>query len=322
MNNYISTNNPLKFFEEFFPKGFNDNFGNFFNLTTNEYTEVYHPEIMDTELLPNPKYMIECNENEDYIVYVEVFYTKDGNTGKRQLKKVLTVELEKILKQEIENALTLTNDAILERNSEDSQKTLVNILLSNMALVIDSYLPLISLKKYAPFCQSLLVEYIKKVELHYPNLISREKSTYLKYLTPKSVNASYSLNMISSKFKQLDKLLDLLKEEGFVEGSLSLELFKKAFDDKPIDKPLNIKWIKLDRKQTYLGGVTELMQQLKDKKYLGDFEGAQLSKIFVRADGSIINVVNWKSARTNTKVGKSGKRNKILYDIDYVMKNF
>jgi len=65
-----------------------------------------------------------------------------------------------------------------------------------------------------------------------------------------------------------------------------------------------------------------MIKQLHDKRYISDYTDAQLSNIFVRADGSQINVLSWKSARANTKIGKSGKRNKILEDIDYIVKNF
>lgn len=311
-DNISSINSPLKFFEFFFPKDFDRRYNNFFN--SDIYTILLDSDIGSNEYFYN---VIELKEDDGYII-VEDMYKENP----KQYKELFIDEFQYSLKHELNLSIQYTQEALLKKNSKEAQQTLLHSLLSNMAYIIDNSLPLICNQKYLPLCESILLSYIQQIEVRYSDYISREKSIYLKYLTPKSVNASYSLNMTGAKFKQLDELLKLLKEEGFVEESLSLEFFKKAFDNTPITKPLNIKWIKLDRKQTYLGGITELMQQLKDKKYIGDFDDAQLSKIFVRADGSSIKVYSWKSARNNTKPGKSGKRNNILFEIDYVMKNF
>ena len=291
-----SINNPLAFFEDFSKE---------LLLSRYSYTmaaeETHSFEIISE--IPDENKILDGATHRDYI--------------RREFERWFEINVSNTLKDEIKKSLNLTDEALLAKDSIDSQKTLVCTLFSKIASIINK-IP----SEYVSLCQPSLVDYIRKVELQYPHLISRENYTYSKYLTSRSVNAGYSLNMEDSKFKQLNKLLSLLKDEGFVEQSLSLELFKKAFDNTPITKPLNIKWIKTDRKQTYLGAITELMQQLLDKKYIKDFEDTQLSKIFVRVDDTIINVNSWKSARNNTKPGKSGKRNKILDDIDYVMKNF
>ena len=321
INNVSSIGNPLGFFEDFFSKGFDNQFGNFFKLTTEEYSEINYPETGHVTLC-NPYFMIECNEDEDYIVYVDAARAKGRDDKEHQHKKVLPVELSNILKPELENSLKLTNEAILQKNGEEAIKVFLHVLLSGMAYIIDHNLPLISLPKYIPLCESFLRSYINEVDKRHSYYISREKSTYLKFLSPKNVDVNHSLNMKSEKLKRLDELLKLLKNEEFVEQNLSLELFRKAFDNSPIKEPLGIKWIKIDRGHTYLGGITEMIRQLHDKKYISDYTDAQLSNIFARENGSQINIPSWKSARTNTKAGKNGKRNKILDDIDYIMRNF
>jgi len=319
MSSISSFENPLSFFQDFFPKGFDDKFGKFFKRPTEECTELHHP--LGVELVYNPEYMIECNEDEDYVVCELVFYCADGNIKKGYRKSVLPVELTNFLQPELKNSLNLTNKALLQKDSIESQKILIDTLLSIMVLIIENDVPSISLKKYIPLCQSLLVEYIQKVEQNHPSLISKEKTSYSKYLTPKNPTENHFLKMKTSQFNRLPVLLDALKTEGFVEKNLPLETFQKAFDGSIIETPLGIKWIKIYYSRYYYGSALELIQQLEKKKYIPEFSYKQLSNIFVQGDGTPITEEGWKEVKYRKGKAKKG-RNDILEDIEAMVKSF
>ena len=135
------------------------------------------------------------------------------------------------------------------------------------------------------------------------------------------MNDDYSLKMINSKYKRLDVLLDLLKEDGFLEPTLSIELFQKVFDGNKIDKPLNIEWTKISYKKCYYTAALELIQLLEKKKYITGYSYRQLSKIFVQNDGSPINESSWKEVSYRKENRKKGK-NPILDDISSIVNRF
>ena len=262
--------------------------------------------------------VIECNEDEDYIVYSDAILL--GNRLENcEYKKILPVELTNILQPELENSLKLTNKALLQKDTVDSQKTFIHTLLSIMALIIDNDVPSISLKKYIPLCQSLLTEYIQKVEQRYPDLISKEKTSYSKYLAPKNPTKNHSLKMIPSKFSRLSVLLEALKEQEFIEKNLPLETFKKAFDGSVLEKPLGIKWIKMSQGKCFYGSALELIEQLEKKKFIDKFNNRQLSNIFIQRDGSLI--IDWKGAKNRKNNTKKG-RGDFLEDIEAIVNNF
>ena len=310
--------NPLGFFGGFFPNGFDRDFGNFFKMTT---APSYYCPIAELEI-PNCQYMIDYDIDEGYIVVIDYDFSRtDGVIVQSKFKRCLSVELSDVLEPEIENAIKLTENAIL--SNLNAEKALLDNLLSNMAFIIDREVPKISLPKYIPLCTTILRSYISEIEIKYSRYISRNKSTYLKYLTPKNAVINRSLSMRSDKLKNLGKLLQMLKEEGFVEQDLSLSLFRKAFDGSVIEKPLGIRWIKKRNGRTYHASISIMIDLLKEKGYISKSSNAQLSNIFVKWNDEPIKERNWDSGRCDARKSiENGTENAILKEMKRTIDRF
>ena len=321
MDTNVSTvDNPLRFFRDYFPLGFDKRFGNFFKMSTDEYVKLYNHQTDEVLEVTNPCYMIECNEKEDYIVYVDAVLAKDRDDVKHQHKKHLPTQLFNVLKPELEKSIQLTDDAIYANLG--AEKALLDNLLSNMALIIDREVPKISLPKYIPLCTTILRSYISEIETKYSRYISRNKSTYLKYLTPKNAVVNHSLNMKPDKLKDLGKLLQMLKEEEFVEKNLELPLFRKAFDNTLIKEPLGIKWIKWRKGDFYIGSLAIMIDLLEEKEYISKYRVAQLIKIFEKGNGEPIGERGWYSAKSDAKSSINDPENEILDSIKKIIGRF
>ena len=315
-NNTSDKNNPLRFFDDFLPNGFDLLYNRFYN----------YEVTMDipSDDYPNDKisvyYIVEYSKDDGFIVVENSGFFRDDNTSK-QFTVYLKDKIQQLLDEESCSSIKYTNEAIMQKDSVDAQKTLIHTLLSRTAYFIENNLHQICDKKYLHQCQTALVKYIREIEQYYPDYISNKQTTYSKYLKPKTTSSTQSLKMVSRKYNNLDGLLDMLKDEGFLEKSLSLELFQKAFDVSDIETPLNIKWIKMSYKKCYYTAALELVQLLEKKEYIAGYSYKQLSRIFVQSDNTPIPENGWKEANYRKERRKRGK-NSILDDISRIVNNF
>jgi hypothetical protein len=316
-DNISSINSPLKFFSEFFSNGFNEKLKGFYSISKERLATIGFE--MDGEyesyIVENPSHMIECNEDEGYIIAEDFNY--DTKKWEQQYKRIFSNELQKLLDTELKNAVKNTKEAILQKVTFEAQGVFIDSLLRDMEYIIVNELPNIDNPKYINQCQTVLVSYIKEIAKRYPKYIPKDIST--KYITSKKAADIYSLNMIPRKYNCLQILLDELKKEGFVEQSLTLELFQKAFDNSKIENPLNIKWIKIDAKKCYYTSALELVQQLQKKNYIKGYTYKQLSNIFVQVDGSLID--GWRGRNYDKEHTKKG-RNALLEEIEVIVRSF
>ena len=354
----VSNNNPLSFFEDFFPEGFNVMYDEFLNLEKKlsednlklikEHIKEHDQDLrskiksMDdvykiTETYEVPYYdappqkinVIDYNFDEDIMTIEEcdyIFLEDDLSYyihSKKQYKRVFFDELQTLLDSEIRKTTKATNDTISQPNTIESQKLFIHTLLRTATYIIDKKIPFIDRKTYIPQCQKLLISYIQEIENRYPDSISREKSLYLRYLTKKNPKKECSLEIVASKFNRLQVLLDLLKADGFVEQDLKLEEFEQAFNGRELTKPLEIKWTKMYYGKCNYTAVLEMIQQMENKKYLtGGYRYPQLSLIFVRNDGTTIKEDNWKEANSRKKKEKKTNKYTPSDDIKVIVNNF
>ena len=309
--------NPIRFFEYFFPEGFDKMYDNFFKFNTNKYCL---SDANNDDYDEAPYHMIEWDKNEDYIIIEEAAFA-NPNFISRSFRKTIQEELRQILDKELNESLYLTNEAFISKNSVEAQETLIQSLLSDIAYIIEHRLSLICKPKYSQQCQSILVDYIQKTEERYSSYVSSNTASYSKYLSTKVISSTISLKMVESKYNRLNVLLEDLKEWGFLEPTLSLELFQRAFNGSSIENPLKIKWMKISYSKCYYTAVLELIQLLNQKKYIADYSYKQLSKIFVQSDGTPIPEDGWKGVNYRKENRKKGK-NSILDDISYIVNTF
>ena len=309
--------NPIRFFEYFFPKGFDKMYDDFFKFNANKYCL---SDTSDDDFDEAPYHMIECDKNQDYIIIEEAAFA-NSNFISRSFRKTIQDILRQILDKELNESLYLTNEAFISKNSVEAKETLIQSLLSDMVYIIEYKLSLICKPKYSRQCQSILVDYIQKIEERYSNYVSNKKASYSKYLSTKITSSTTSLKMIESKYNRLNVLLEDLKEGGFLEPTLSLELFQRAFNGSNIESPLEIKWMKISYGKCYYTAVLELIQLLKQKEYIADYSYKQLSKIFVQSNGVPIPEGGWKGANHRKENRKKGK-SPILNDISYIVNTF
>jgi len=328
-----SSNNPLRFFENFFPEEFNKMYNEFrhFDKKPDEVElKMINQHLAETDkqnlallrsiedlnnllepdglILPPSKYkVLEYNNEEDSMIIEECsyIYLPEEDTycisNKKQYTRVFLEELQTLLYSELEKTIRLTIDALLEK---DNKQAFIHNLLLNAVYVINDKISIIDKPKYIADCQFFLKSYVQEIGTRYSDYISREKSPYLQYLPLKNPKKNYALNMIPAKFGRLEFLLAELQKEGFVEDTLLPEDFQKAFSGKELTEPLKIKWIKMYYGKCNYTTALEMIQLLESKKYIAGYSYSQLSLIFVQNDGSPIKESGWKEASSRKKKEK------------------
>lgn len=322
-DNYTKSDieNPIAFFEEFFPKGFDKFYNNFFNyIVTLQIPSDFDYKEWDDEIA---QYVIESNEEEGYIIVDYTVFGRDIYSDHRPIEELIPYTLyfkDKLTKQldlEIDKSKKLTLEILLIKDT-NAQKVFIHTLFSSIAYIIEHNIPQICNRKYKILCQNTLISFIREIIQRYPYLRTQGNTTYAKYFnTNLSTNENKALQVRSDKLKYLPILFDKLKENGFIEKSLPFDLFKKAFDGNTIDEPLNIRWIKMKgTKMNYIASLAVMIDKMKEEQFIEPYQDAQLSNIFVRQDGTSIKIGDWKSFRQSGKKG-----NNIIDDIDSILKD-
>lgn len=322
--NYTSSNteNPIAFFEEFFPKGFDKFYQDFYNYTiTLQIPSDFDFREWDDEIA---QYVKEANEDEGYIIVDYTVFGKDMYSDFRPIEELISYTLyfkDKLVKQldlEIEKSKKLTLEILLIKDT-NAQKVFIHTLFSSIAYIIEHNIPQICNRKYKILCQNTLISFMREIMQRYPYLRTQGNATYTKYFnTNLGTNENKALQAIDDKLKYLPILFDKLKEDGFIEKKLSYDLFKKAFEGNTIDAPLNIRWIKMrGTKMNYIASLAVMIDKMKEEQFIEPYQDTQLSNIFVRHDGSLIKVGDWKSFRQSAKKGN----NDILDDIESILKD-
>lgn len=323
-DNYTKSDidNPIAFFEEFFPKGFDKFYHDFYNYTSVMQIPCYSGEReWDDEIMVH---VIETNEEEGYIIVDYTEFGRDICSDFRPIEELIPYTLyfkDKLVKHldlEIEKSKQIILEVLLTKDT-NTQKSFIHTLFSNIAYIIDYKIPQICNRKYKILCQNALISFMREIIQRYPYLRTQGNTSYAKYINANvGNNENKALHVRENKLKYLPILFDKLKDEGFIEKGLSLDLFKKAFDGNTIYEPLNIRWIKMrGTKMNYIASLVVMIDKMKDMLIIEHYQDAQLSNIFVRHDGTLIKVGDWKSFRQSAKNGN----NDILDDVDSILKD-
>lgn len=122
-------------------------------------------------------------------------------------------ELKTLLYSELEKAIDITVNAIMQMNTVNAQENFIHKLFLTATYIINNKITSISNSKYIPHCQRFLIDYIQEIENRFPDYVSRDESTYKQFLAPKKEEIR-SLNMIKKR-NQLPFLLEKLKKKDF-----------------------------------------------------------------------------------------------------------
>lgn len=323
-DNYTKSDieNPIAFFEEFFPRGFDKFYHSFYSfIATLQVPSDLDNKEWDDEIA---QYVKEANEDEGYIIVDYTILGLDMYSDFTPIEKLMPYTLyfkDKLIKRldlEVDNSKQLILKILLTKD-RDTQKTYVHTLFSNIAYIIEHNISRICNRKYKILCHNILISFMREIIQRYPYVRTQGNTTYYKYInTNVGNNENKALQVRNDKLKYLPILLDRLKDEGFIEKKLSFDLFKKAFDGNTIDEPLNIRWIKMrGTKMNYIASLAIMIDKMKDMLIIEPYLDAQLSNIFVRQDRTPIKVGDWKSFRLSAKKGN----NDILDDIDSILKD-
>lgn len=286
-----SISNPLAFFEDFFPNGFVKSILPYLNVSSDTHAF----EVIDDYFLDN---------SQSYTVNGQLKGESKEEWLKRNYMDAFEAGLRELLEEEINTSIRYTHEAIQQRGSSNAQKTLVHTLFYSMSRIINQINEITIGKEYILLCQSLLVRYIQDISKKYPSLIEKTNTSYKKYLlSTTSKEYKYkSLKMIDKKFEQIKRLYDSLVYYEYIDETLSIDVFKKAFDNTPLNQEnqLKISWKKDINGETVLQSIIAFIQLLEDKKYIDTYKPYdRLSFIFVKSDGSPIK--HWRMAKSSYK---------------------
>lgn len=303
-DNYIKSDieNPIGFFEEFFPKG---------------YFSLYYRMVIENEI--NKIVIIDDNIG-DFLETTEVLTQPE--VIQEQLTYLFWQEVKIIIEEQIEISVDYTKKAILQKDTPKAKKELIHTLFDKMSMIIDRIGQISIGNQFALDFQSILIDYYKKVNKEYPRYVSKSNSSYSKYLIlPKEIKtAIYSLKMITPKLLKIKTLLQELKDYGFLEKNLSVDKFRQAFDGSLIEQPLNIKWMKVVNKECNIASIIQFLDLLKKREYIDSYHPyKRLSSIFVKNNGD--KIINWKQANYREISNKYGKK-KPLDDLKEILSKF
>lgn len=303
-DNYTKSDieNPIAFFEEFFPKGY---FSLYYKITNLEIKEIV------IETIGEAKDISEGNK---------VLTTPEEI--QEQLNYLFWVNVKSTLEEQVEISVNYTKKAVLQRDTPKAKKELVHTLFDKMSIIIDNVEKIQIGSQFTLDFQSVIVDYYKRVNKEYPRYVNKSNSSYSKYLnfTKKDKATIYSIKMIAPKLLNIKKLLQGLQSYGFVEESLSVSIFRQAFDGKEIQKPLNIKWMKTINKECNFASIIQFLDLLMEKEYIDSYlPYKRLSSIFVKNNGD--KIINWKQA-SYRKISNKHSKKKPLDDLKEIVRRF
>lgn len=307
-DNYTKSDieNPIAFFEGFFPK---------------EYIQK----------------IIEYSNTQGIIVEEETIGTiEDGQDisnirtldESKPLREILVNEfidsIPSLIEDEIEISINITNKILLKRETLEGQKRVIHHLFIRMADIIENKLEFIPYD-IAQKSKIILTSFFQEINRLYPELADKKHDIYKHYLElPINIGENYSLKMREDKFKQLSKLLEMLKEDEYLEQNLDLNLFQKAFNGSFItENNLGVKWMKKIGGKTHIASLVEMIDLLKCNGYIANYKDAQLSRIFIKGYEKeyLVGIKNWSVAR-NSKKEKKKRTKEIFEDITNIINRF
>jgi len=298
-----NVSNPVKFFEDFFPVGFDKLYSTFFGFNIERVTGT-----CDEDYYEHPFYMVECNEEEGYRVIEEAAFA-NVNFEITQYKSYLRDELEAILKPQIDTSFKLIAREVQTRDGE-GQKTYIHTILNEIEYIINNNLKEICHIKYQVQCKVYLVQYISKIVQRYSYLVNAEAS-YMKLLKEPMLNEFKTLLVVPHKQDIIPKLYDKLKPK-FIDEETTLETFTKAFTgvQQKEGESLNIRWVLKPYGNSYLGALVVMLDYMVTVGCLGQYDDKQLSNIFVTDSGESVLPSNW--SRRRIEANKDKKRGEPL----------
>jgi len=288
---FSSIPNPLVFFENFFPDGFDKLYQDFFNFNTKKVTGT-----SDNDYCEEPYYMIECNREQGYIIIEEAAFA-NVDLEVHQFKKNFRDELEAILIPEIDASLKLIISEIQTKGSREGQETYIHTILTEIEFIINNKVKLICSVKYQSQCKAYLIQYMRLIEQRYSYLVNDDAS-YMKLLKEPVQNEFTTLLIVSYKQDLIPKLYDKLKPK-FIDEDTSLETFTKAFTGVILKEgeSLDIKWLPRPFGSCFIAALVVMLDHMVIKGYLNQYNDKQLSNIFVTDEGGYIKPTNWKKRR-------------------------
>jgi len=304
-SNTGNSNNPLGFFEDFFPEGFDKLYNDFFNFNTKKVTGT-----SDDDYCEEPYYMVECNKVEGYRVIEEAAFTNVEHEV-TQFKTYFRDKLEDILKPQIDIAIRQTINNIQPRD-KDSQTTYIHTLFTQIEYIINNKLKYITNAKYQSQCKAYLVQYMREIVQRYSYLADAD-ATYMKLLKEPVQNEFTTLLIVPHKQYLIPKLYDKLKPK-FIEENTTLETFMKAFTGVQLKEGelLGIKWVYMRKKKSYLGALVIMLDyMLSEAHCLNQYDDRQLSNIFVTDEGEYVIPSNWNRRRKDAN--KPEKKDELIF---------
>lgn len=304
-DNYTKSDieNPIAFFEGFFPKGY-----------LSLYLEIINSNVKEIIIETIESTINSSTETSKVLTTPEEIH--------EQLMYLFWMNVKNTLEEQIEISVNYTKKSILQKDTPKAKKELVHTLFDKMSMIIDRVGQINIGNQFILDFQSALINYYKKVNKEYPRYISKSNSSYSKYLVlPKKNKAAiYSIKMIAPKLLNIKKLLQGLQSYGFVEESLSVSIFRQAFDGKEIQKPLNIKWMKTINKECNFASIIQFLDLLMEKEYIDSYQPyKRLSSIFVKNNGD--KIINWKQA-SYRKISNELSKKKPLDDLEEIVRRF
>lgn len=296
-SNTGDSNNPLRFFEDFFSEGFDKLYNDYFNFNTKKVTGT-----SDDDYCEEPYYMVECNKVEGYRIIEEAAFTNVEHEV-TQSKTYFRDKLEDILKPQIDIAIRQTIDNIQPRD-KDSQTTYIHTLFTQIEYIINNKLKYITNAKYQSQCKAYLVQYMREIVQRYSYLADAD-ATYMKLLKEPVQNEFTTLLIVPHKQYLIPKLYDKLKPK-FIEENTTLETFMKAFTGVQLKEgeSLGIKWVFTAYGGCYLGALVKMLDYMIEIGCLSQYDDKQLSNIFVTNEGEYVMPSNWDKRRADANKPK------------------
>lgn len=303
-SNTGDSNNPLGFFEDFFPEGFDKLYTKFF------FVGIVFNNCHDRMCCNFPYQAIkEVNETEGYVLRQAIHDGRntaiiDGKVVRREpnapseKRFYFRDELETILKPQIDAAIKHTIDNIQQIRDKDSQTTYIHTLFTQIEYIINNKLKHIVDAKYEPQCKVYLVLYMREIVKRYPYLINTD-ATYTKLLNENTQNEFTTLLIVPHKQDLIPRLYNKLKPK-FIDEGTTPEIFTKAFTGVQLKEgeSLGIKWVYMRKKKCYLGALVIMLDyMLSEAHCLNQYDDRQLSNIFVTDEGEYVIPSNWNRRR-------------------------
>lgn len=319
MSSISNLSNPLVFFEDFFPDGFNRLYTKFF------FVGVVFNNLYDRMCCDFPYQAVrEIIETEGYVLRQAIHDGRnsaiiDGKVIRREANApsekrfYFRDELETILKPQIDTTIRQTIDNIQLIRDKDSQTTYIHTLFTQIEYIINNKLKHITNAKYQPQCKAYLIQYMREIMQRYPYLVNTVDTTYAKLLNENTQDEFTTLLIVPHKQGLIPQLYDRLKPK-FIDEGTTLETFTKAFTGVQLKEgdSLGIKWVLIERKHTYLGALVIMLDHMViTAGCLNRYTDRQLSNIFVKENGEYVNPVNWNDRRKAAE--KADKKEKDVF---------